>query len=526
MSTATPQDDCLALTLVGEVKSVPFESETTVTFNANVKAPTLSNEEFEKRKNVNIVAIIDTSGSMGGEPLRLVRETLDFIVTQLKDGDHLSLVSFGDEARLLLPLTNMSEAGKTSATKCVSDLHADGMTNLSGGIELGFDQLCDLYGISRCSGRDKSVTPTATTSTALPASVTSVLVLTDGQANRGISATESLVAHVGKLFGPIAVAASKANGSATLHSFGFSQGHNPELMTRMAEAGNGVFYYVPNGDRIGDVFADCLGGLLSVLAINVELEIEVQASGATISEIHTPFAIAALEPQKRVKVTLGQLYSEQSCDILIDVKLPATSAADLDVKVLQLTLTSLNRREQLATAQAIATVDRVAAADPVITTQEPNKVVVDQKARYATASALKEAIAHKSAGRTDEARAVLNKAKQSVASYGGYVQQLDTASNELSNANQGYLWGQMRGNYAQSSTAQSVNDNDEDNAVSYSNNIKKQMVAKKRAQASSVVPGPAQLPPGRYAPSAYGAPPQQQQQQQQQSPYSQQQYLA
>lgn len=537
MSTTT--DYNLALSLVSEVKSVPFETEQTVTFNANVKAPTLSSEEHEQRKNVNLVAVIDVSGSMSGEPLRLVREALDFVVTQLKDGDHLALVTFGDHAKLLLPLLNMDDAGKTQATRIISGLNTDGMTNMSAGITMGFSQLCSLYGIaspqhptSETSGsrsalaygnvmsrrapqvaqqpiqqtqtthlqqtlsavtisppaeaETKPAPSTSTqTTTALASSVTSVLLLSDGQANRGISGTDALVAHVSQSFAPIAEAAAKANGAATLHTFGFSEGHNPELMTRMAEAGNGVFYYVPTGDRIGDVFADCLGGLLSVAALNVELEIDVQATGATLGQIQTPFAISTLEANKRVKVALGQLYSEQSCDILIEVKLPAIPGTDLDVKVLQATLTSLNRKEQPSTSQAIVTIDRVAAADPVIASQEPNKVVVDQKARYATATALKEAIALKSQGRTAEAHSRLSKAKADVSGYSGYAQQLETASNELSSANQGYLWGQMRSNFAQASSAQApVSDDaecEEANSATYSNAMKKQMVSKMRS---------------------------------------------
>ena len=526
----TPADDSLALTLQSEVKAVPFDKETTVTFNANITAPALANEEFENRKNVNIVCVIDTSGSMNGEPLRLVRETLDFIVGQLKTGDHLSLVSFGDSAKLLFPLTNMDAQGKEKAIALISKLAVDGMTNLSAGVELGLNQLYDLYKLPRSNQSKQSgstarparvlmnantnvlrsnrayggpVAPVvpddptpetpevddsaSITTTASPTAVSSVLVLTDGHANRGISAVPQLVDFVASAFAPLARAASEANGAVSMHSFGFSAGHNPELMTRVAEAGNGVFYYVPSGDKIGDVFADCLGGLLSVLAINVVLEVEIQTTGATITEVHTPFAITTVEAGRRLRIDVGQMYSEQSRDILIDVKLPATPSSDLDVKVLSVNLTSLNRKEVVVTANAMGTIDRVASDSSVLTEQVPNKTVVDQKARYQTATALKEAIHLKSAGRTDDAKRVLERAKEKLSAYDGYCAQLTTATTELSNTNQGYLWGQMRSHMAQASVASEPIEQAEcqaQAAPSYSNAMKRNMVSARRAQAA------------------------------------------
>ena len=543
----TPADDSLALTLQSEVKATSFEEEVTVTFNANITAPALANEEHEQRKNVNIVCVIDTSGSMSGEPLRLVRETLDFIVGQLKDGDHLSLVSFGDSAKLLFPLTDMTTEGKTQATERISKLAVDGMTNLSAGLQLGFNQLYDLYKLPRLNHGPSSAsagptrrsygtniqqqvwtqnandadeptpTPTAApetpaaTTTASTTAVSSILVLTDGHANRGLAAVPALVDFTATAFAPLSRAASEANGAVSLHSFGFSQGHNPELMTRVAEAGNGVFYYVPSGDKIGDVFADCLGGLLSVIAINVVLEVEVQTTGASITAVNTPFAVTTVEAGRRLRIDVGQMYSEQSRDILIDVKLPKIDASDLDVKVLAANLTSLNRKEVVVSAHAIATIDRVAADSSVLAQQVPNKAVADQKARYETATALKEAITLKTAGRTEDAQQVLEKAKNKLSAYGGYQQQLTTASNELTSANQGYLWGQMRSHYAQSSVAASdLNDEYEAAAPSYSNSKKKAMrMANQQQQAPQQVQQQQQQQQQQQVPQAYGAPQQQ-----------------
>ncbi len=42
----------------------------------------------------------------------------------------------------------------------------------------------------------------------------------------------------------------------------------------MAEAGRGLYYYIENSENIPESFADCIGGLLSVVAQNIVLKIK------------------------------------------------------------------------------------------------------------------------------------------------------------------------------------------------------------------------------------------------------------
>jgi Mg-chelatase subunit ChlD len=428
MSSTT--SDTLVLTTAAETKGCAFNKEVTVTFNANIKAPEMKSDDHEQRKSVDIVCVIDKSGSMSGNPMELVKETLGFMVSQLKEGDRLSLVTFGDDASLVFSLTNMNEEGKNKALTDIKALRADGWTHLSGGIFLGLEQL---------AARPESEAN----------AVSSILVFTDGEANRGISKTEELVkATVAKLDG--------IRGAISLHTFGFSQNHNPELLTKLAEAANGVFYYLASADRISEVFADCLGGLLSVVAMNVNLEVISEYSGARIVNIHTPFTVREISLGTHSNVSLGQMYSEQSRDVLVDVKLPAIDASDLDAKVLKFRLTSTNRLEQPVETTAFATIDRT--TEDAEAVKQVNEEVVKQKARVVTATAMKEALAHKASGRTAQAAQVLSSARTNMASagFGTYAAQLDTAEQEISSGRSGYLWTNMRSHYAQSSSAQPV----------------------------------------------------------------------
>jgi hypothetical protein len=49
-----------------------------------------------------------------------------------------------------------------------------------------------------------------------------------------------------------------------VHTFGFGPHHDSQLLSDIAEAGNGTYYYIEGEASIPEAFADALGGLLSV----------------------------------------------------------------------------------------------------------------------------------------------------------------------------------------------------------------------------------------------------------------------
>lgn len=51
-----------------------------------------------------------------------------------------------------------------------------------------------------------------------------------------------------------------------MFTFGFGSEHDADALHAIADAGNGLFYYIDNSDSIPESFCDCLGGLLSVAA--------------------------------------------------------------------------------------------------------------------------------------------------------------------------------------------------------------------------------------------------------------------
>ena len=77
--------------------------------------PAPEDSEQARRGTLDIVAVIDTSGSMSGSKLDLAKATLQFLVKNLTPTDSLSVVSYNSAVSVAVPLSKMDTAGKQAA---------------------------------------------------------------------------------------------------------------------------------------------------------------------------------------------------------------------------------------------------------------------------------------------------------------------------------------------------------------------------------------------------------------------------
>lgn len=72
-------------------------------------------EEIEiegNRPALDLIMCIDVSGSMSGEKIQMVKDTLLFVVDELKDFDRMSLIEFDSAVNVLTHLNPMTEKNK------------------------------------------------------------------------------------------------------------------------------------------------------------------------------------------------------------------------------------------------------------------------------------------------------------------------------------------------------------------------------------------------------------------------------
>jgi hypothetical protein len=148
---------------------------------------------------------LDVSGSMSGSKLKDCKSTLEAMLRPLSAKDRFGLITFGSRCDVVFPALLMTKENKAAALKKIKALNTNGCTNLSGGLSLAWQELLLIDS---------------------PNPVRSLFLLTDGQANEGITTTPELVEMV-KSFNadsPSDIAAALNENQAGAHSSPSSYG--------------------------------------------------------------------------------------------------------------------------------------------------------------------------------------------------------------------------------------------------------------------------------------------------------------
>eukprot|EP00118_Oscarella_pearsei_P016618 m.160650 g.160650 ORF g.160650 m.160650 type:complete len:497 (+) comp38777_c0_seq7:74-1564(+) len=400
--------DKILLSADVEQDAYPFSSSVECWAMVSLRAPAY---EPTERAAIDLVAVIDKSGSMSGEKIKLVKETLHFVVDQLKETDRLGLVTYDTNVYNDFPLTVMDRSGRKKAHAAIGKIHDGSSTNLCGGLERG------LILIERLGANKKDVS--------------SVLLMTDGQADQGQDEilrimTASGRRGVGSLLHGIRQGwnrlvgkeADKKKGkpgggvAAIVHTFGFGSDHNATLLEAISEEGGGSYYYIADNEKIPESFADCLGGLLSTVGQNVALNI-ASTDGAKLTKVHHRRA-GATDRGTHSTVNLGDIQSEEGKDIVIQLTLPQlTEPRDEAAVVATAELSYFNAiTNEMETASTDIRVRRPGEVSEEC--KRPNPDIDMQRNRVIAAAAMQEATKLADEEKLEAARAVIDKATDQV----------------------------------------------------------------------------------------------------------------
>ncbi|TVU31084.1 hypothetical protein EJB05_22753, partial [Eragrostis curvula] len=264
-------------------------------------APGATAEDAEApapRAPLDLVTVLDVSGSMDGNKLDLVKQAMGFVVDNLGPADRLSVVSFSNDAQREIRLTRMSADGKEAAKRAVEALVAGGGTN----IRKGLDVAAQVLAARRYTN-----------------AVTSVILLSDGKDNcnnRGVNLM------------PPSLRGGHGAGAATVHTFGFGTDHDAAAMHAIAEATRGTFSYIVNHEVVQDSFAQCIGGLLSVAMQAARLDVACAHPGVRVREVKSGLYENHVDADGRAaSVQVGDLYADEVRRFLFFVDVPASDEA-------------------------------------------------------------------------------------------------------------------------------------------------------------------------------------------------------
>ena len=234
----------------------------------------------ENRTPVHLVCVIDTSASMESEnKLANVKKSLHFLLDFLGPNDMISVITFSEKAKTVLSQVTMAE--KENIRTRISYIQVESITNLSAGIIQTHDSLLANY-------------------------KQSILLLTDGLANNGITDSDGILTIV---------QSTVTKFSTSISCIGYGTDHNVELLQNCSNTGGGSYYVVNNLEDVATVFGDILGGLVSCVAQQVRIVLplgtEVKSRYATNTTGFTEITIgdmpAGMEAVFFAKITSGTI---------------------------------------------------------------------------------------------------------------------------------------------------------------------------------------------------------------------------
>ena len=240
-----------------------------------------SRPNWKGRPDLNLSLVLDRSGSMEGEKMYRAREAAMFCVDQMLPTDRLSVVTFDDRIEVLFPSEPVTN--KQSMKDLIERVIARGSTALHeawvrGGLTVS-EHMLD-QGINR------------------------VVLITDGQANVGITSTDEIVTQAMGLY---------QRGVST-STIGIGADFNEDLLLPMAQTGGGNAWHVVEPDDMQRIFQVELEGLIAQFAHTVSLSL-IPADGVRVVDLLNDFELT-----ETGRYRLPNLQAGSPLDVVVQLR--------------------------------------------------------------------------------------------------------------------------------------------------------------------------------------------------------------
>lgn len=246
-----------------------------------VKAPPPSPNNTSHRAPIDLVTVLDVSGSMTGPKLQMLKRAMRLVVSSLGSSDRLSIVAFSAASKRLLPLRRMTAQGQRAARRIIDRLACGQGTSVGDALRKATKVLEDR--------RERNP-------------VASIMLLSDGQDER-VQGNVSSQRHGGSH----ASSTRFAHIEIPVHTFGY--GRSGGYSNEPAE----------------DAFAKCVGGLLSVVVQDLRIQLNL-AGGSAPAEISAVYSChGGPTVLSSGSVRLGDLYAEEERELLVELRVPTSA---------------------------------------------------------------------------------------------------------------------------------------------------------------------------------------------------------
>jgi Ca-activated chloride channel homolog len=235
-------------------------------------------EKSWKREPLNLIAVIDKSGSMAGRPLDLVKRGLTDLLKQLTPEDQLSIVLYGDTTHVHLAPTRTDNQNKKSVQQAIDSIQSAGSTYMEAGLTLGY--------------------LTANESAKTFDGNTRVMLFTDERPNVGNTSANSFMG--------MAIDASKQNIGLT--TIGVGDQFGAELATKISSVRGGNLFFINSEQDVDKLFATQLDTMVSELAHDLTITITPNQNLSIAGVYGIPGEMLGWQGNKSVSFTVPTVF--------------------------------------------------------------------------------------------------------------------------------------------------------------------------------------------------------------------------
>ncbi|XP_027090761.1 E3 ubiquitin-protein ligase WAV3 [Coffea arabica] len=236
-----------------------------------------------RRAPIDLVTVLDVSGSMIGAKLHMLKRAMRLVVSSLGSADRLSIVAFSATPKRLMPLRRMNPQGQRSARRIIDRLVCSHGTSVGEALKKATKILDDR--------RERNP-------------VASIMLLSDGQDEKvQTNGSDN----------------QRQRSSSRVSSTRFS---HIEIPVHSSGFGRKAGY---SKEPAEDAFSKCVGGLLSVVVQDLRIQLGF-SSGSDPAEITAVYSCNGRPTALGSDcIRLGDLYAEEEKELLVEMRVPAST---------------------------------------------------------------------------------------------------------------------------------------------------------------------------------------------------------
>jgi uncharacterized protein YegL len=257
----------------------------------------ISNDVKEKKSNVELICVIDISGSMRGEKIKLVKQSLKILIEMMGEKDKLGLVLFNQQAYKLLDLTYVTD--KKNIISLIDSINVGGGTYILSGLEMAVNMFKENKREEK-NFFDKFITSSA------------MILLSDGNDN--------IMNHI-EIGNGLKNLTKDMKLFFTLHAFGYGEDHDPNIMNTLANIRDGAFYFVQDYKKVIEYFVNVLGACMSMISENAKIIIKSKYDIKKVFGVEDLYSYV-LKDNKNFETELLQLIGGKEYTFVLEVDVP------------------------------------------------------------------------------------------------------------------------------------------------------------------------------------------------------------